>query len=150
MTKQEREEFQKLPKAEQEKRILAMQQPSTRLALIQTIAERRAHHKSLFDASKAIAVPDATCPEEAVGLRSFSFEEMAIATKNREARGERLAEMRKEPDAYSVTPKKRSRAVRAFMYIKKNFHELMTGLGIKTEKSTIDRVKEEVFGKDAK
>ena len=117
---------------EKEKKILDMQSPSTRAALLRPESEDKNWGARGFGEWKA--VKNASTMEEAIGARALSFTESQIEHSIRQNRGAVLAQMRKEPDASSKTYEKRSRAIDAFMFIKVKFKDLMKAVGLASDK----------------
>lgn len=131
---------------ETEKKILAMQSPATQRRLRIQMGEPTKEDLE-WKAKDSRAVPNAKTWEERVAWRPLSEQEIEFhdgANSYRRNRGQYLAEMRKEKDATSVTPKKWQKAVDAWLNpmgtIKvkfKHFKELMAANGLANEKELV-------------
>lgn len=100
---------------EKEEKILALQQPSTRRALLRPPEEDMLWFNRKI--TNWMAVPDAINMEERVGARAFSYKETKIEENLRRARGAYLAEIRKEIEQRSHPIEKREAAINAFMNV---------------------------------
>jgi hypothetical protein len=136
---------------DEEKKILEMQPPSTRM-LLERQAKANAIDDSIWQTRELSqnwkAVPNAKTWEEQVGARKISQQEEFFynGDPDRKIHGMRqkvgawIAEREKQKDATSVTPSKWKRAVDAFMdvWIKRlPFSQIMKDAGLTKEKEKV-------------
>lgn len=125
--------------AEKAEKILSIQAPSTKQALLRPPEQDMQWHRR--EIKNWLAVPEAVTWEEKVAARPISFEEVKIENKLRYDRGEHLQKLRGDVCETCVDEQKKERATNAFMNvfspekIKDKFKQLMTicGLGEKTK-----------------
>lgn len=121
---------------EKERHILSLQAPSTRKCL------ERPSELDFEWLNRKIPKEAQVRDEEGnifLNLRALTYEETRMEQGIRQKRGERLAQMRGEPDAKSVPEEKKLKGVFAFMnlfsreQIKEKFKALMGGVKSKEE-----------------
>jgi hypothetical protein len=117
-------------------RILDIQCPSTKAALLRS-NDKDEEWRHRPNPANWLAVADAKDMDEAVGWRSFSFQEVELMFQLHRKRGEILSSMQSRPPSRPVPEAKREAAIAAFMSgktIKDKFWSIMKACGLATDK----------------